>query len=135
FPGMVVLQFDFGRGGGQPHRRESVTYTSTHDQDTVLGWWRGLDRAIRAEVRARMAAQGIREGEDPVWNLIGLAFAAPSDIAMLQVQDVLGLGSEARMNVPGRPGGNWRWQMAQAALTDALARRLREATDEAGRLG
>jgi 4-alpha-glucanotransferase len=111
-----------------------VTYTSTHDQDTVLGWWRGLDEATRAEVRARMAAQGIREGEDPEWNLIGLAFAAPSDIAMLQVQDVLGLGTEARMNVPGRPGGNWRWQMAQGALTDALAGRLREATAEAGRL-
>jgi 4-alpha-glucanotransferase len=134
FPGMVVLQFDFGRGGGQPHRRESVTYTSTHDQDTVLGWWRGLDAATRAEVRARMAAQGVREGDEPEWNLIGLAFAAPSDVAMVQVQDVLGLGSEARMNVPGRPGGNWRWRMAEGALTAGLARRLRAATAEAGRL-
>ncbi|MEA2265596.1 MAG: 4-alpha-glucanotransferase [Solirubrobacteraceae bacterium] len=134
FPGMVVLQFDFGRGGGQPHRRESVTYTSTHDQDTVLGWWRGLDAPTRAEVRARMAGHGVREGDEPEWNLIGLAFAAPSDVAMVQIQDVLGLGSEARMNVPGRPGGNWRWRMAEGALTAGLARRLRAATAEAGRL-
>lgn len=135
YPGMVILQFDFGRGGGQPHRRSSVTYTSTHDQDTVVGWWRGLDGSTRGRVREALAAAGIAGEADGVqWPLIALAFAAASDVAMVQIQDVIGLGSEARMNVPGRPAGNWRWRMDPAVLTPALARRLRAATADAGRL-
>ncbi len=134
FPGMVILQFDFGHGGGQPHRRASVTYTSTHDQDTVVGWWRGLEADTRGRVRAALAAHEIVEGRDVEWALIALAFAAPSDLAMVMVQDVLGLGSEGRMNVPGRPAGNWRWRMDARALTAARARRLRAVTAEAGRL-
>jgi 4-alpha-glucanotransferase len=134
FPGMIVLQFDFGRGGRQPPRRASVTYTSTHDQDTVLGWWRGQGDETRGRVRRALAEAGVEETGEPEWALIALAFAAPSDIAMVQIQDVLGLGSEARMNVPGRPAGNWRWQMDLEQLTPALARRLRAASAEAGRL-
>jgi 4-alpha-glucanotransferase len=135
FPGMVVLQFDFGRGGGQPHRAASVTYTSTHDQDTLLGWWRGLEDGTRGRVREALAAAGIAEGAEPEWALIALGLAAPSQIAMIQIQDALGLGSEARMNVPGRPSGNWRWKLADGALTPELALRLRAATVAAGRLG
>jgi 4-alpha-glucanotransferase len=131
---MVVLQFDFGPRGGQPHRAASVTYTSTHDQDTVVGWWRGLDDGTRERVCARLAALGIAEVPKIEWTLIALGFAAPSEIAMVQVQDVLGLGTEARMNVPGRPAGNWRWRMEAGALTDELARRLRAASAEADRL-
>ncbi|MEA2298826.1 MAG: 4-alpha-glucanotransferase [Solirubrobacteraceae bacterium] len=134
FPGMVILQFDFGRGGGQPHRANSVTYTSTHDQDTILGWWRDLDGETMARVRAALAREGIALGGEVEWALIALAFAAPSDIAMVQVQDVLGLGSEGRMNVPGRPGGNWRWGLGEGMLTPALAGRLRAASEQAGRL-
>jgi 4-alpha-glucanotransferase len=66
--------------------------------------------------------------------VIRLAFASPARIAMLQAQDALGLGSEARMNDPSTAGGSWRWRMAAGALTPALARRLREVTEEAGRL-
>ena len=67
-------------------------------------------------------------------GVIRLALASPARLAMMQAQDVLGLGSEARMNDPGRAGGSWRWQMESGALTPALALRLREATEAAGRL-
>jgi 4-alpha-glucanotransferase len=75
----------------------------------------------------------IRERE-PWWSLIRLALASPARVAMMQAQDVLGLGSEARMNAPGRIGSAWRWRMERGALRPALARRLREATEAAGRL-
>jgi len=77
---------------------------------------------------------GVREPRAPWWSLIRLALASRSQVAMVQAQDVLGLGSEARMNAPGRVGTAWRWQMERGALTPALARRLRAATEESGRL-
>ena len=83
--------------------------------------------------RAALRERGIRE-RDPHWGLIRLAFASPARVAMIQAQDALGLGSEARMNTPGRAGGNWRWRLPAGALTPALARRLRRVTDQAGRL-
>ena len=76
----------------------------------------------------------MREPRAPWWGLIRLALASRSQVAMMQAQDVLGLGSEARMNAPGRVGTAWKWQMNRGALTPALARRLREATEESGRL-
>ncbi len=75
----------------------------------------------------------MRERE-PWWSLIRLALASRAQVAMMQAQDVLGLGSEARMNAPGRAANSWRWRMEAGALTPALARRLREATEAAGRL-
>jgi 4-alpha-glucanotransferase len=139
-PGMVVLQFGFEaadpRSPHHPdrHSERSVVYTSTHDQDTVVGWWSGLGERQRAAVVAAGAARGVRE-RAPHWLMIRLAFASPARLAMVQAQDVLGLGSEARMNVPGVATGNWRWQMQRGALTPALARRLRRASEEAGRAG
>ncbi len=138
-PGMVVLEFAFdGSDPRNPHRLEnhrehSVVYTATHDQDTIRGWWDGLGAAERRRVEEVLAARGIAERE-PHWALIRLAFASPARLAMIQAQDVLGLGSAARMNVPGRAGGNWRWRLTPGALTAALARRLRRVTAEAGRL-
>ena len=67
------------------------------------------------------------------WGLIRLAFSSPARLAIVQAQDALGLGSEARMNAPASTAGNWRWQLPSGALTPALARRLREATEESGR--
>jgi 4-alpha-glucanotransferase len=84
-------------------------------------------------VDAEVSRAGVRERE-PWWSLIRLALASPAQVAMMQAQDVLGLGSEARMNEPGRAAGAWRWRMEAGALTPALARRLREATEVAGRL-
>jgi 4-alpha-glucanotransferase len=81
-------------------------------------------------VRESAAAHDIKVGRRPWWALIDLALASPARVAMVQAQDILGLGSEARMNDPARAGGSWRWQMEPGALTPALARRLREATEE-----
>jgi len=140
-PGMCVLQFAFDPGDpDSPHRFENqienqVIYTGTHDHDTVRGWYESLADEQRAEVEAELRLRGIRLGRQPWWALIGLTFASPARLAILQAQDMLGLGSEARMNYPSRATGNWRWQLEPGALTTALARRLREATEEAGRLG
>jgi 4-alpha-glucanotransferase len=84
-------------------------------------------------VKTALDSAGIRERQ-PWWALIRLTFSSPARLAMLQAQDVLGLGSEARMNTPGRAAGAWKWQMRPGALSRDLARRLRAATEEAGRL-
>ena len=138
-PGMVVLEFAFDAGDlhnphrFENHREHSVVYTATHDQDPVRGWWDGLGSGSRARVAETLAERQIRERE-PQWGLIRLAFSSPARLAMIQAQDVLGLGREARMNLPGRAGGNWRWRMGPGVLTPALARRLRRVTEDAGRL-
>jgi 4-alpha-glucanotransferase len=138
-PGMVVLQFGFdpddphGPHRLERHREHQVAYTGTHDHDTVRGWWDALPEARRAEARARARAAGVDE-PDPAWAMIRLTLSSPARLAMVQLQDVLGLGSEARMNVPGRSRGSWRWRLQPGQLTDAHARRLRAATEEAGRL-
>jgi 4-alpha-glucanotransferase len=139
FPGMVVLQFGFDDGDPDSvHRFENhavhrVVYTGTHDHDTARGWYSSLDAATRLRVDATLGSVGVRERQ-VWWSLIRLALASRAQVAMMQAQDVLGLGSEARMNAPGVAGGAWRWQMERGALKPALARRLREATEEAGRL-
>lgn len=138
-PGMLVLQFAFDRSDpSAPHRLENhvanrVVYTGTHDHDTLRGWYQGLEIELRESVDAACAQRGLDDPE-PWWRLIRLTLASPSRLAMTQLQDVLGLGSHARMNHPGRVGGSWRWRMETGALTPALARRLREATEAAGRL-
>jgi 4-alpha-glucanotransferase len=139
FPGMVVMQFGFDPDDPHgPHRLEnhevdSVAYSGTHDTDTLRGWWESLPDVRRRVALAEICSAGMQEDE-PWWSLIRLTFSSPARLAMLQAQDVLGLGSEARMNVPGRATGSWRWQMAPGALTDELAKRLRAATEESGRL-
>ena len=133
-PGMVVLQFAFDPGDPHgPHRPENhragqVLYTGTHDNDTLRGWVETLPPERLAEVRA--AGVGARE---PWWDLVEVGMGSRARLFMLQAQDVLGLGSEARMNMPGRAGGQWRWRMDDGALTPAMARRLRALTEAAGR--
>jgi 4-alpha-glucanotransferase len=140
-PGMLVLQFGFDpRDPSSPHRlanhvEHRVVYTGTHDHDTVRGWWESLQDERRSLVQAAAGERGIRLSRQPWWGLIRLALSSPARVAMMQVQDILGLGSEARMNDPGRAGGSWQWRMRPGALTPSLARRLREVTEEAGRLG
>jgi 4-alpha-glucanotransferase len=134
-PGMVVLQFAFDptNPGGvhdpDRHRAGQVLYTGTHDNDTLRGWWESLP-AARAD---RFRELGVRDRE-PWWDLMSLALGSPSRLCMLQAQDVLGLGSQARMNTPGTAGGQWRWKLEPGQLTPALARRLRRITAAAGRL-
>jgi 4-alpha-glucanotransferase len=131
FPGMHVLQFGLGRGRRNPHRPENhrehgVVYTGTHDTDTAVGWWRSLSAGERE-------VSGLDPGE-PHWSLIELALASRARLAIVPAQDVLGLGSEARMNRPGEVGGNWAWRLERGQLTGALAERLRTATRAARRL-
>ncbi len=139
-PGMLVLQFGMDPDvPSSPHRPENhvanrIVYTSTHDQDTVRGWMESLPPGQRAYVDAEIARRGFTDRRRSWWGMIRLAFSSPARTAMVQAQDVLGLGSEARMNRPGNAHGSWQWQMKRGALTAALARRLGEATEEAGRL-
>jgi 4-alpha-glucanotransferase len=138
FPGMVVLQFGFddARSPHHPanHEEHSVVYTGTHDHDTARGWWESASRELRSRAREAFDRADVAD-DDPWWSLIRLAHRSPARLAMVQLQDVLGLGSEARMNVPGTAGGSWKWQMAPGALTDELAARLRGSTEAAGRSG
>jgi 4-alpha-glucanotransferase len=134
-PGMVVLQFGFDPDE-QPsphhpaqHRANQVLYTGTHDNDTLRGWFESLPADRVDAVRALGVG-----GREPWWSLIEVALASPARLCMLQVQDVLGLGSEARMNTPGTAGGQWRWRLEPGQLTAAHARRLRRLTAGSGRL-
>ena len=117
FPGMVVLLWAFQGPRDNPHRFENhrerqVIYTTTHDTDTLRGHF--PDR-------------------EP-WELIELALASPASLSMIPLQDVLGLGSEARMNTPGNELGNWTWQLEPGQLTDEHAARLLAATTRSQRL-
>ena len=129
-PGMHVLQFGFDDDPNNPHRpvahRENgVVYTGTHDNDTARGWWDSLSEEERARTGLDPA--------DPAWSLLELAWSSPARLAIVPAQDLLGLGSEARMNVPGREQGNWRWRLEEGQLDPAVAARLRASTEAAGR--
>jgi len=136
-PGMVVLQFGFDPD--QPnsvHRPENhaenrIVYTGTHDHNTARGWHESTAGEQRSLIDAAIAGFGEHE---PWWGLIRLAMGSPARIAMVQVQDVIGLGSEGRMNTPSVSKGAWQWRLQPGMLTPALARRLRDATEESGRL-
>jgi 4-alpha-glucanotransferase len=138
-PGMAVMQFAFDPE--QPdspyklarHEENDVVYTGTHDHDTARGWFEELGPESREEFEREVSRAGIAEDE-PWWALIRLTMSSRCRTSMLQMQDVLGLGGEARMNMPGTVGPqNWSWRMAEDALTPELAKRLREATAGADR--
>ncbi len=142
WPGMAVLQFAFDPDEDEPGTHDpvnqeanQVVYTGTHDNDTVAGWWADSSPARRAKAVEAFDAVGVTADPavEPSWAMIELALAARCDLAMMQAQDVLGLGSEARMNVPGVQGGSWRWRMDRGALTPEHAARLRALTEAAGR--
>lgn len=135
-PGMKVLQFAFGGGDiaqmepPYDYARRCVVYTGTHDNDTALGWYRHSgDPAERALALAYMGS----DGREFNWDFIRLAMASVADTAIVPLQDVLGLDSEARMNFPGRGHGNWAWRYHPAALSDATGLRLAEMTTLFGR--
>jgi 4-alpha-glucanotransferase len=140
FPGMAILQFAFGKDeqarSFKPHNyvRNLVAYTGTHDNDTVNGWWRseGGDSTRKpedvAEEKARAKAYLHPEGDEMNWTLIRALMASVADTVLFPAQDILGLGSEARMNTPAVASGNWRWRMRPGALTPEFAARLREQT-------
>jgi 4-alpha-glucanotransferase len=138
-PGMVVIQFGFDpEQPDSPHRLDNhaehrIAYSSTHDNDTVRGWYESLEPDVRAAVDAEIALRGVKDGRAS-WSLIRLTLSSRARVAIVQAQDVLGLGSEARMNWPGRATGSWRWRLERGQLRLEHAKRLREATAEASRL-
>jgi len=138
-PGMRVLQFGFDPSDDHhvPHHHEpdAVVYTGTHDNDTAVGWYTGLDPRTRERFAdySGLGESGGRKKE-PHWALIRLAYTSVADLAIVPVQDVLGLGREARMNTPGREGGNWVWRLAEGDLDPAAARRLHRLAELSGRL-
>ncbi len=122
-PGMRVLQFAFSGEGDNPHlphmhEHDSVVYTGTHDNDTTLGWYRSLDEQTRHRVDSmlRVAPGAMPEA------LIREALGSVGQLAVIPAQDLLGLGSAARLNTPGTVADNWRWRLPAGALTPQLAR-------------
>jgi 4-alpha-glucanotransferase len=142
FPGMSILQFAFG-GDGQasefkPHNfpRERVVYTGTHDNDTTMGWWGSSgegDSTRNAEEveREKSYARRYLGTDDPEmhWVLMRAALASVANTVLIPMQDVLGLGSEARMNLPGRQAGNWGFRFTWDQVTPTIASRLAELVD------
>jgi len=139
FPGMAILQFAFGNDPQAPdfkphnYPRDRVAYSGTHDNDTTVGWWTSTgagdstrtEEDIRKEraFTLRYLATG---GSDIHWVFIRTLMASVANTVLFPLQDVLGLGSEARMNIPAVPSGNWRWRYRAEMLTPAIAKRLKE---------
>lgn len=133
-PGMRVLQFAF-MGDIEPrflphnYDRHTVVYTGTHDNDTTRGWYACLSDREKHYVRRYLG----RDDNAIAWDLIRLAWSSVADYAIAPLQDVLNLGTEARMNLPGRPAGNWGWRFTKEMLTDELLDRLGDMTEVYGR--
>jgi 4-alpha-glucanotransferase len=134
-PGMAVLQFGFTPRNArnvhtvENHTEDRIAYTGTHDNDTVRGWYESLPDEVR-----RLVDEDRPHTEPEVWwDLIALVFSSRARVAMVQAQDVLGLGSEARMNQPGTAKGAWKWRLSELPSPDH-ARRLRAVAEAAGRL-
>ncbi|MBE5872213.1 MAG: 4-alpha-glucanotransferase [Lachnospiraceae bacterium] len=128
FPGMKILQFAFDsreESDYLPHNysANSIVYTGTHDNDTLLGWWESLSRKDKAFAKKYM---NIRRDKDVTWTFIRACMASVSDTAIIPMQDYLELGKEARINTPSTLGENWKWRMAADAFTDELAERISE---------
>jgi len=133
-PGMKVLQFAYDGDPDNPflperHTEDCVVYTGTHDNDTTLGWYRSLPPQDRRRVRAALGTTG----RTIAWDLIRAAWASPAFLAVAPLQDVLEVGTEGRMNLPGSFGSNWTWRLRRGALTRARRDKLAAANREAGR--
>ncbi len=143
FPGMAILQFAFGidpqAPSFRPHNyvRELVAYTGGHDNDTLLGWWKSAGDTdsirtaddVRREHELARAYLGFDSAAELNWIFMRAVMASVADTAIVPLQDVLGCGSEGRMNLPSRISGNWKWRFRAGALTEDHARRLREFTE------
>jgi 4-alpha-glucanotransferase len=137
-PGMAVLQFAFGDASSgdngylpHHHRPRQAVYPGTHDNDTASGWYRTAGWATQDHVRRYLST----DARDIAGDLIRCAYRSVAETAIVPMQDVLGLGSEARLNIPGQAEGNWAWRMTPADLRGDLAGRLRDDAILTGRLG
>jgi 4-alpha-glucanotransferase len=141
-PGMSLLQFAFGNDPQGPSFRphnyshDLVAYTGGHDNDTTVGWWSSSGASdstrtpedVRKEREFASAYLNLREDAEIHWVMIRSILSSVADVAVVPLQDVLGLGSETRMNLPGTISGNWKWRYRRDVLTDALAAKLRSLT-------
>ena len=135
-PGMAVLQFGFGNVGAHTHlphtfTTEKVVYTGTHDNDTLVGWWKSdATEHERQQVEAYLGPcdDGIN------WAMIRAASDSVASLCVVPLQDALGLGSDARMNVPSREHGNWRWRFDAELLRPEMARKLAALAEVSDRL-
>ncbi|NEQ59511.1 MAG: 4-alpha-glucanotransferase [Moorea sp. SIO4A1] len=135
FPGMKILQFAFSGGSSNPYLpfnyvRNCVVYTGTHDNDTTVGWFKKLsaeDKQIIINYCGPVSEEGIH------WDLIRLALSSIANQAIIPVQDILGLDTDARMNFPSTVEGNWQWRYRPNALSEELANRLKILTHTYGR--
>jgi 4-alpha-glucanotransferase len=144
FPGLKVLQFAFS--SGEPadydvlqYSNNCVVYTGTHDNDTTAGWFHGSagnttqSPAQWAKERQRVLAYLGTDGAEINWDFIRLAMKSSADLAIFPLQDVLGLGSDTRMNIPGTGDGNWQWRFTPGMLTGGTAQKLKELAQQCGR--
>jgi 4-alpha-glucanotransferase len=144
--GMAILQFAFGDLKSDnpflPHNypRRVVAYTGTHDNDTTAGWWAAAagegntqDAETLQKERSFAARYLASDGREIHWDFVRAAWSSVADVAIAPAQDLLGEGSEARMNLPGAPNGNWGWRLRPGQPDTAVAERLRELTELYGR--
>jgi 4-alpha-glucanotransferase len=140
-PGMRILHYAFGGAADNPHLPHNhpeacIAYPANHDNDTTVGWWQKLDGHARAHVQRYLG----RHGDDIAWDLIRAALASPARTAVVQAQDVLALGTDARMNDPASYARhfstwrNWRWRLRPGELTPFHAERFRELAELYGRV-
>jgi 4-alpha-glucanotransferase len=146
FPGMRILQFAFGgdaKNHDLPHNyiRNCVAYTGTHDNDTAVGWW--LSHAGPDSTRDEAAITREREfcmkyldtdGSEINWEFVRAVWSSVADTAIAPIQDLLGLGTEGRINLPASTSGNWSWRMTKGAITNEIVERLKELTEVYGRV-
>ena len=135
-PGMKVLQFAFGGGADDPYLphnydKNCVVYSGTHDNDTTAGWYARAPEAERDYVRRYLG----RSDDNIAWEFVRLALASAANTAIAPLQDVMGLGGEARMNTPGQPAGNWTWRFSWEMIPYWVAPQLRELAEVYGRNG
>ena len=136
YPGMKVLQFAFDsreESDYLPHNytANSVVYTGTHDNDTTVGWYQVINRRDRSFAKKYLNIKSSRELE---WNFIRAALGSVSDTAVIPMQDYLGLGSEARINVPSTLGTNWKWRMVKGQIPEGLAEKIYDVCKLYGRV-
>ena len=136
FPGMKVIQFAFDSREGSnylPHTysQHCVVYTGTHDNDTVMGW---MKTAPKASVKFAKEYLNLTKEEGYNWGMMRGAWASVGDMAIVPMQDLIGLGSEARMNTPSTLGGNWEWRATEDQINNALAKRLYKYMEMYGRI-
>ena len=137
FPGMAILQFAFGKDPQAPdfkphnYPRHRVAYTGTHDNDTVVGWWNSAGTGDSTRTPEDVAKEMVfakryldTDGTDIHWVMIRTLMASVADTVIFPLQDVLGIGSEGRMNLPGTSSGNWRWRYRAEELTLGIGRHL-----------